>query len=255
VAGDPDVVENTPVEVRGVRFVGNARALEAVGRAVTMDRVQVSGGVSGVHATAPASLTVTRSTFRDVQFALTALFARTSVTGSSFTGNENAVSCTASLCDFTGNVFARNGIAVDSFDALATVADNDITGNDVGYQLTASNDEVLGNRFTRNVTAAQVLGSPFGAVVLRENEFVRNGVGFKARDSADTNEVTLDRNTFRRNGDGVLVEFPGVGLSRNSAIRNTRWGIYAPGAVDLGGNTARGNGNEPQCVGVVCNAS
>jgi parallel beta-helix repeat protein len=44
----------------------------------------------------------------------------------------------------------------------------------------------------------------------------------------------------------------GTSLSGNSARKNTRWGIHAPGAVDLGGNTASGNGNQPQCVGVAC---
>ena len=28
-----------------------------------------------------------------------------------------------------------------------------------------------------------------------------------------------------------------------------------PGVTDLGGNTAKGNGNTPQCVGVVCTTS
>ena len=43
-----------------------------------------------------------------------------------------------------------------------------------------------------------------------------------------------------------------MSIGGNSARNNTGWGINAPGATDLGGNTARHNGNEPQCVGVVC---
>lgn len=89
---------------------------------------------------------------------------------------------------------------------------------------------------------------------LRDNVLVRNDVGFRGPDTAETAQVTLDHNSFRRNGDGILVDVPGARLARNSAVRNTHWGIHAPGAVDLGGNTARGNGNEPQRVGVVCSA-
>ncbi|WP_166435968.1 hypothetical protein [Cellulomonas shaoxiangyii] len=41
-------------------------------------------------------------------------------------------------------------------------------------------------------------------------------------------------------------------LGGNEARGNSGWGIHAPGVTDAGGNTARGNGNQPQCVGVVC---
>lgn len=40
--------------------------------------------------------------------------------------------------------------------------------------------------------------------------------------------------------------------SRNDVRHSAGWGIHVPGAVDLGGNRASGNGNQPQCVGVVC---
>ena len=63
---------------------------------------------------------------------------------------------------------------------------------------------------------------------------------------------TLVANRFVRNGDAVVVEQPGVALGDDVALHNAGWGIYAPDAVDLGGNTARGNGHDPQCVGVSC---
>ena len=43
-----------------------------------------------------------------------------------------------------------------------------------------------------------------------------------------------------------------VTLTRNTAIFNRGYGIYAPGATDGGGNRAFGNGKQPQCTGVVC---
>jgi len=66
--------------------------------------------------------------------------------------------------------------------------------------------------------------------------------------------VLIEQNTLRRNGDGInLLDVFGTALlGGNRAVNNTGWGINAPQATDLGGNTASGNGNEPQCVGVVC---
>jgi hypothetical protein len=253
VEGGPDSGESPVVVVRGVRFVDNAAAvIEAFATTVTVDRALVSGGERGLHASLGASLTVSRSTFRGVRFAVTAFQGGMSLTGSSLTGNGIAVNCGDATCDVAGNVLARNDTAVNSFNAATTLADNAITGNDVGYTTSISVDEVHGNRFTGNGTAAQV--GELGRTVLRENVFVRNDVGFTTSDVTETAQVILDRNTFHRNGDGVLVTVPGASLSGNSAIRNTRWGIYAPGAIDLGGNTARGNGNQPQCVGVTCHA-
>ncbi|MBO9555960.1 hypothetical protein [Cellulomonas sp.] len=60
-------------------------------------------------------------------------------------------------------------------------------------------------------------------------------------------------NRFRFNGDGILSDAGALlQLGGNAVKRSTGWGIHAPGATDLGGNTARNNGNTPQCVGVVC---
>ena len=62
----------------------------------------------------------------------------------------------------------------------------------------------------------------------------------------------LEENTFRRNRDAVLVPRAAASLRGNDAFRNSGQGIVAPNATDLGGNTARGNGVEPQCTGVTC---
>jgi parallel beta-helix repeat protein len=45
----------------------------------------------------------------------------------------------------------------------------------------------------------------------------------------------------------------GLTVSRNVAIGNSGWGIYAPGVMDGGGNVARGN-RAGNCVGVVCSS-
>ena len=43
-----------------------------------------------------------------------------------------------------------------------------------------------------------------------------------------------------------------VTITRNVAVLNSDLGIHAEGAIDGGGNQARKNGDERQCVGVVC---
>ncbi|MGC5221196.1 right-handed parallel beta-helix repeat-containing protein [Micromonospora sp. DT81.3] len=52
-------------------------------------------------------------------------------------------------------------------------------------------------------------------------------------------------------GSGITTELPGLEVGGNTAKNNGGYGIYAPGAVDLGGNVAFNN-DLGQCVGVVC---
>ena len=54
-------------------------------------------------------------------------------------------------------------------------------------------------------------------------------------------------------GDGIASYEPSTVIGGNSALDNLLRGIDAPnGATDAGGNAAQGNGQDPQCVGVVC---
>jgi large repetitive protein len=54
--------------------------------------------------------------------------------------------------------------------------------------------------------------------------------------------------------DGIHVEDPGTFIADNRANHNFDFGIQAvAGVIDGGGNTAFGNGNPLQCLGVVCN--
>ena len=59
-------------------------------------------------------------------------------------------------------------------------------------------------------------------------------------------------NLFVKNsGSGIQTDLPGLEVGGNTAKNNGGYGIYAPGAIDLGGNVAFGN-TLGQCVGVVC---
>ena len=81
---------------------------------------------------------------------------------------------------------------------------------------------------------------------------MKNKTGFTTSEEAESFVAVLKRNRFLRNRDGIYVTDGGVSLGANRAIANKRYGIYAPGAIDLGNNRARRNGHSPQCVGVVC---
>ena len=109
---------------------------------------------------------------------------------------------------------------------------------------------LYGNVLRDNATAVR-LSDTFGAIA--DNTFIGNDVAFTA--TGDYGVATLERNEFHANGDAILAVGVGSILDSNTAVDNARWGIHAPGAVDLGGNQAWGNGNEPQCVGVVCGTS
>ena len=84
------------------------------------------------------------------------------------------------------------------------------------------------------------------------NRIIGNGIGYV--DTGNVGIVHIVGNEFRRNGDGLLTIVQGAEIGDNTAVGNSRWGIHATGedTADLGGNRAWGNGNEPQCVGVVC---
>ena len=103
---------------------------------------------------------------------------------------------------------------------------------------------VTGTRFVGNGTATAVDG--YGVLTVRSSTFRDNVVGFTTLPGSEDVSVLLDGNRFTRNGDGILPTVAGVRLKDNAAVRNLGWGIHAPGAVDLGGNTARGNGRSPQ---------
>lgn len=139
--------------------------------------------------------------------------------------------CTVNL---TGNTFSNNkggvlGRVTDGFmpgDVNTTVADNTFTANGIAI----------------NSGAMRVTGNTFG----------KNATGVLAEDPENT---TVTDNTFSANtSSGLRTLGAGMTVGGNNAVNNGRYGIYAPGAIDLGGNTASGNGMSPECVGVVCSA-
>jgi hypothetical protein len=175
------------------------------------------------------------------------------------TNNDLGLGCDETGCLFAHNLLRHNRIGVSSNTFGVTLLDNTITGSDVAYSSNADwgGAQVTGNRFLRNKTAVSI-GSA-SVVTLTGNRFAGNA---KAVTSSDTEpapdpddafatRATLTGNRFTHNGDAINLLILAT-LKDNAAVRNTGWGIYAPNATDLGGNTAHGNGTSPQCTGVVC---
>ena len=65
-------------------------------------------------------------------------------------------------------------------------------------------------------------------------------------------DATVSGNKGFSKGDGILVPYSFTSMSDNLRVENVHHGINAPGATDLGGNDAFGNGINPKCVGVTC---
>jgi hypothetical protein len=263
VSGNFDRAGRSVIDVRGVRLFANVRGIDAIRSVLTVDRSAFDDGERGVSVGFSSFATVTRSTF--TQHGEAGVQTEDSPLGvivnrSTWTaGGSTGIHCAGGFCTVTNNVISGTGGAVRTFDTRLTLVGNDIVGNIHGYEPgsdTGSPEVVRDNRFIDNELGVAVYGGAFGVgagaqAELRGNLFEGNTFGFHAEREGDY-DILLDRNTFTRNGDGVRTSIGSPRLARNSAVDNTGWGIYAPGAVDLGGNTASGNGNAPQCVGVVC---
>jgi large repetitive protein len=129
----------------------------------------------------------------------------------------------------------------------------------IGLELTESSR----NRFVRNE-----FGGVPGGVLLHsgaDNSFIRNQVagavipsfvgqpdGFLV-EAAATGTVLQGNLVDGFADDGLDVEAPGTRIKDNAANDNGDLGIEAvPGVIDLGGNSASGNGNPAQCTNVFC---
>ncbi|MGY4642825.1 right-handed parallel beta-helix repeat-containing protein [Cellulomonas sp. URHB0016] len=248
---------------------------------LTVERVTVrnsrwgldASGQSGTGAYAKPT-TVARSTFADNDAGVVAgWFGSPTITRTTFTDNRVGLWVSSATAHVGRSDLLRNGVGIRVYESSVvvddrttfmdndrgltvggvgstTVDDSRFRGGDVAATVLSGRLSMTGNVLTGSGTGVLVAG---GAGTFDDNTFRGNGVGFHHVQSSE-GPTTLRGNVFRLNGDGIVVENgdPSVRLGQNTARRNTGWGIDAPGVTDLGGNTARRNGNEPQCVGVVC---
>jgi hypothetical protein len=184
-----------------------------------------------------ASVELTNVTLDHNALALNCAASSCTVTNSRIEDNTVGSTTNESAVVFTDSVFRRNGTAssASSIGGLsgATYTDNSFEGNTVGVSIGSDMQVTLtGNRFSKNVVGVKGT-NPEGRS------------GFQAR---------LTDNHFVNNRDGIYLAISGSDdyalLKGNVAVNNTRYGIYAPGAEDAGGNRAVRNGKP--CVGVVC---
>jgi hypothetical protein len=200
-------------------------------------------------------------------------FATVTVRGSAFVENDTAASVSFGGAGFEDSSFLRNGTAIDCLNVRLTVQRSTFTRNGSGVQaFECDGIQVSDSAFTHHDRAYGSLVG--GGDVLLRNTFVNNDVAFDGLSSADLTEnvftgnatavrapadnppggpafLSLTRNRFVRNGDAIVLEGRSE-LHGNVAIANRGYGIFAPQAVDLGGNVAFRNGREPQCTGVIC---
>ncbi|WP_028047482.1 right-handed parallel beta-helix repeat-containing protein [Cellulomonas sp. URHE0023] len=246
---------------------------------LTVDRVSFRDNGTGIDGTGELGVgakkaTVSRSTFTNNGVGLSAevttakidhtVFADNTVgvfgdtgagatiTDTRFLRNDRAILLNEGSAEVMRSTFIANrqGVASEGYLGGFTVADSSFTGSDVAVDGTAIAAGITGSTFVANTTAVQI--GRWGSTVT-SNTFRANQTTISLVAVLESPSFVQD-NTFRLNGDGLKLDPADALLSvgGNDARFNAGWGIDTPGVTDLGGNTASHNGNQPQCVGVVC---
>jgi hypothetical protein len=256
-------LEVFPVVVRNGRITGFGTVIEnppaAFAWNVTLTRLRIDGNGTVANANdwgGPMLVDRSRVADNTTVFAMER-FADVNVARSRLLRNDVVIS---SISDggraaFTDSLLVDNR-RLSGFVGIAnlTLLRNTIMGSEEvvspsGWTFVAAED----NMFVGNDIAVSLGSLPAN---VRRNTFRGNGIGITT--SAPSGGIwdgpaEIVGNTLVRNGHGIVTEDgAAVSLGDNRALRNSGWGIFAPGATDLGGNVAKGNGLEPQCTGVVC---
>lgn len=228
-----------------------------------------------------AKLRIVKSTFIRSAihvFEASATIERSRLVASTLNATEAEISIDRSRLD--GRRTTRLG---DGSEAFTTIANSTVKNYKYPFGGYYSSVNLINSTFTdMQQGVLERMGSGLGSegvAVIKGNTFTRSGVVLNPwtpmelenntfRDNTDGvifNGSTLPEaeiwqpgkvinNSFIRNsGTGVRSNIPGLIVGGNIAKRNGGYGIYAPDAVDLGGNVASGN-RLGQCVGVVCSA-
>lgn len=254
IAGDLSSHQN--LVVRDATFKRNGVAIDGMINNVRIHRARFADNDMGIFGF-ESVVTIEDSTFVGNTTAVGAgMEGRIAITRSALVNNGVAVDCTEVWCTVTRSQLRDNGTAVRAWWSHMDVSDNTVARSDTGIYVSFGTSGTI----ERNVFRDNTVGVEAGFVdrtTIRGNTFRGNETGFLTRTAGDQpNEAStlVEGNTFSRNTDGIHSVAIGVQFARNVATHNTGWGIYTEGAVDLGGNKARHNGNQPQCVGIVCNA-
>lgn len=224
----------------------------------TISRSSFTGNRIGVYQSWYAcNVTIDRSRFTDNDLAVAVDEACGRITDSHFLRNDVGVSLYYGSMTVDGGRFVDNTVAISTSGlGGADVTNITVIGGDVGLSLhdwaaaTLSSSVITG-------TGIGVLLERGAPATIDANAFRANGTAILQRDDPDGPAV-ITNNTLRLNGDGIVLQAtdrPEANqVGGNDVRRSTGWAIYAPGALDLGGNVAHRTGNDPPCVGVVCHA-
>jgi hypothetical protein len=244
-------------------------------------------GVGGYLGGGTGQVEVARSTFRDTRSTAVSVY-RGEVTQSTFIGNRWAIYGTYQ--SVSSSVFIRNDLAIRCGNGGLDVASSVFIDNPESVHAQVCGVRIRDSKFrggavTVNVdngsgfgldvqgstfsdAAIGLLVSGLGRLVIADNVFRQNaasGLVVQRVPFDSPSSGTVMGNSFEANGaapgeyvdpsgspltSGVWVN--GGTLTGNVAVRNAGHGIEAYNVVDGGGNTARANGAEPQCIGVVC---
>ena len=242
-----DVAASVSIDLRGHRFRGQGSGVA----------FEVEGNAAEY-----AGLSVVNGRVDHWGTAFQGFFGGVSLTRVQVDHNELGLWCGKAECSIGDSLLGQNTVGASAGDATLTVTDTRFTGNDTGMvvaccgsgDVTATDSVFRGNRLGVRL-------SDHGYGEFRGNLFVSNRVGVvgaAADGGAADFDVTLVGNTFTRNRDGIFLhggdERIGThNVGDNTADKNSRYGIWAPWATDLGGNRAWGNGRP--CVGVVCSSN
>ena len=239
--------------VTDVSFISNsAGSSGGMSTNLVFNRTRFLNNGTGLAGSWWGSATVSNSTFRGNQYGASIDDSALTLTNSIIDRNQTGVYCYDAYCHLNGNSISNNKIgATNGFIGSFVMTKNLISGNDVGVTSGGySFVDLSHNAFVRNKTGLD-LEDGFGTIY--RNSFIGNGVGLASANYSDPFAIaTIEQNVAFYNGDGFSITGVGDQLKSNTANKNHRWGISAPNAIDLGGNRAAGNGNNPQCVGIVC---
>lgn len=261
---DAEAPASLTVSVQQVTVATNSIGLAAgdfIDRqvAVTFDVTgsRFERNIVGISSDNAGPFSVRRSVFVDNVSAGIYAYGRSAVTltGSRISGGRTGLSCRSS-CTVTGTRLERSRTAVELVEGTLTSEDSVLSANGTGLSVSYLASADL-RRTTVKANKTGVLVGQYVVLTSAQSSFTGNEVALTSR-KVDVNNplaynVSLTDNLWSRNEDAVLLRRDPdstLQLQGNRALRNTRYGIYAPAATDLGGNQAAGNGRA--CVGVVC---
>ena len=143
----------------------------------------------------------------------------------------------------TGNLLSRNTVYNNGSSGIGGVSIGAWNSTNIEISLNNVYDNVHSGIWLLNTNTSLVTGN------------MSNTSGFDGIETSmgSTGNVVLD-NVANGNGwNGIDVGDPGNTITGNQADTNFNLGIFAAaGNVDGGGNTAAGNGDSLECVGVTC---